>query len=166
LEQILTDTTSRIANVIRYVLKLFVEVSMIALYARSSTERQSKGLDAQIVALQEFCRSRGFKESEIKLYQDFGISGAKKSRPALDSLIADMQQGSITSIYVYSISRLSRSLKDLLELMNQFENHAVEFESLTEAFNLKSPLVDCWFPFLVHLRRWSERFYLSEQKTV
>ena len=47
------------------------------LYARTSTNRQEKGLEAQVRALKSFAEQRGITDFDI--FSDEGISGAKTS---------------------------------------------------------------------------------------
>ena len=79
----------------------------IAVYCRTSTERQSKGLESQRRALMEYCKIKNLPKP--LLYEDFGISGAKTSRPHLDRLMDDAFNGELSKVIVYSFSRFARS---------------------------------------------------------
>ncbi|MEQ1722661.1 MAG: recombinase family protein [Pseudobdellovibrio sp.] len=80
-----------------------------ALYVRVSTDLQANGLDSQIKALEQHCKIKEILN--YKIYQDFGISGAKSSRPELDQMMLDCANGLIENVIVYSFSRLARSTK-------------------------------------------------------
>lgn len=83
-------------------------------YGRVSTEHQN--LARQI----EVANSLGIEEQN----QFFDkISGAKRSRPALDELIAILSPGD--EVYSLSLCRLSRSVSDLCELMEIFQEKQV-----------------------------------------
>ena len=64
-------------------------------------------------------------------YDDGGFSGGTLDRPALQRLLADIEQGLIDVIVVYKIDRLSRSLMDFAKLVEAFEAHGVTFVSVT-----------------------------------
>ncbi len=68
-------------------------------------------------------------------YDDGGFSGATLERPALQRLIADIEDGQVDVIVVYKIDRLSRSLMDFARLVEIFDRNDVTFVSVTQAFN-------------------------------
>lgn len=56
-----------------------------------------------------------FKDIQIdKVYKDV-ISGAKRERPELDKMLNELEEGDV--VYIASIDRLSRSTKDLLDIV-------------------------------------------------
>ena len=61
------------------------------LYARTSTNRQEKWLEAQIRALRSFAEQKGI--TEYDMFSDEGISGAKASRPGLDQAMDSIRAG-------------------------------------------------------------------------
>ena len=58
------------------------------------------------------------------------VSGKNASRPGLDSLLNKLRTGD--ELLVWRLDRLGRSLQNLIELINQFEQKGVKFKSLTE----------------------------------
>ena len=66
-----------------------------------------------------------FKEYEVfKVYEDAGISAKDmKSRPAFQEMLEDMKQGKINYIVAYKLDRVTRSVRDLEELIAQLELH-------------------------------------------
>ena len=66
-----------------------------------------------------------FKEYEVfKVYEDAGISAKNiKDRPAFQEMLADMKQGKINYIVAYKLDRVTRSVRDLEELISQLELH-------------------------------------------
>ena len=66
-----------------------------------------------------------FKEYEVfKIYEDAGISAKNiKDRPAFQEMLADMKQGKINYIVAYKLDRVTRSVRDLEELIAQLELH-------------------------------------------
>lgn len=95
-------------------------------YARVSTQHQE--LNRQIDLLeQQNC-------NEILTEK---MTGTKASRPQLDRLKDKLRPGD--TVVVESFSRLGRSTKDLIELVNYFEEHDVKLVSLKENFDTTTP---------------------------
>ena len=66
-----------------------------------------------------------FKEYEVfRVYEDAGISAKNiKDRPAFQEMLADMKSGKINYIVAYKLDRVTRSVRDLEELIAQLELH-------------------------------------------
>ncbi len=109
-----------------------------AAYARTSTAMQSSGLDAQVRALRRYCTEREI--TDYVIYEDDGISGAKKSRPALNRMMKDVEEGRIDRVIVYSFSRYARSTSHLLQALTIFKEKEVAFVSITENIDTDTPL--------------------------
>lgn len=109
-----------------------------ALYARTSTVMQASGLDAQIRALRRYCSHHNI--TNYVIYEDDGISGAKASRPALDRMMKDVNDGNIGRVIVYSFSRYARSTSHLLKALETFKSLNVAFVSTTENLDTNTPL--------------------------
>ena len=58
-------------------------------------------------------------------------------RPELQGLLARLRPGDV--LVVYKLDRLSRSLRDLLRLLESLEQSGVTFRSLTESIDTSSP---------------------------
>lgn len=98
---------------------------MIYGYARVSTNDQETTL--QIDALKRM----GVDE----IVQEKASSVGK--RPALRALLPRLQKGDV--LLVYKLDRLARSLKDLLQILEQLEQAECGFRSLTEPIDTVSP---------------------------
>lgn len=101
--------------------------NMIIGYARVSTEQQN--LDRQIDALIQY----GVKESDIFKEK---MTGTKKDRPELDKVKLKARAGD--TVVVESLSRLGRSTKDLLNLVDEFDNADIQLVSLKENVDTKT----------------------------
>ena len=107
---------------------------MVGIYVRVSTEEQALNgfsIRAQIEKLTAYCT---IKEWDIyDVYKDDGISGKNiKDRKELLRLIDDIKQKKVNNILVYKIDRLTRSTKDLIELVDFFNLNNCSFNSFTE----------------------------------
>ena len=65
------------------------------------------------------------------------ISGTMASRPSLDKMIGKLRTGDI--VKVESFSRLGRSTKNLIELVELFEKKGVQLVSVKENFDTTTP---------------------------
>ena len=92
---------------------------MIIGYARVSTQEQK--LDRQIDALQ----ARGCE----RIYQE-KITGTKADRPEYQKMLDALRPGD--TLVIDSFSRLSRSTKDLLDVVERLNNLGVNIVSLKE----------------------------------
>jgi len=92
---------------------------MILGYARVSTKDQN--LDLQIEALKKAGCDKIFREK---------ISGALKVRPELDAMISQLRAGD--TIVVWKLDRLGRSLKNIIDLVLDFNQKQVVVKGLTD----------------------------------
>ena len=95
-------------------------------YARVSTESQN--LDRQLDALEKY---------GVEMIYNEKMTGTKKDRPELLKLLDRMTDGD--TVVVESLSRLGRSTKDLIELMELFQSKGVHLVSLKESIDTNSP---------------------------
>lgn len=113
----------------------------IAIYTRVSTLEQKEhgySLGEQSERLEGYAKARGW--SVYKVYTDGGHSGASLDRPALKSMIRDIERGKVDGVLVYKLDRLSRSQKDTLYLIEDvFNRHGVGFVSMQESFDTSTP---------------------------
>jgi DNA invertase Pin-like site-specific DNA recombinase len=72
-----------------------------------------------------------------KVFEDKGISGAINKSPALIRCLAVLQSGD--TLIVWKLDRLGRSLRDLIDHLDDLRSRGVHFESLTEAIDTKTP---------------------------
>jgi site-specific DNA recombinase len=120
-------------------------VTRCAIYTRQSVEERGKNgfgsLQAQREAGEKYVSlfpEKGWELVPAK-YEDSGISGGTLERPALTQLRADIAAGLIDCVVVYRSDRLSRSIRDFLELMEEFDHHGVAFVSVSEQFDTSTP---------------------------
>jgi site-specific DNA recombinase len=111
-----------------------------ALYTRQSVsdgKEEFSSLDAQREAAEAFVKSqraRGWTALPTR-YDDAGISGATAERPALKRLLDDVEAGLVDCVVVYKIDRLSRSIADFVQMMDQFDKKGVAFAAVTQQFD-------------------------------
>ncbi len=91
-------------------------------YARVSTEQQN--LDRQLDMLQKYGVDFIYNEK---------MTGTKRNRPELEKLLERLTEGD--TVVVESLSRLGRSTKDLIWLMETFNSKGVNLISLKESID-------------------------------
>jgi DNA invertase Pin-like site-specific DNA recombinase len=107
----------------------------LVLYIRTSTADQNT--DTQLVALQDYCQRMNYKI--VDTYTDSGYSGKDQQRPEFERLLSDVRSGKVRCLCVWKIDRIGRSLRHLLNLLEEFQNLGVEFISATQNINSASP---------------------------
>lgn len=93
-------------------------------YARVSTTGQN--LDMQLAAFTDAKCEKIFNEKE---------SGVKE-RPVLKELLTFIRQGD--ELVVYKLDRLGRSLKDLLNIVDDLQTRQINMVSLNDNFDAKT----------------------------
>ena len=120
------------------------KVVRAAIYCRKSTDENLhsdfNSLDAQREACQAYIasmKSEGWVAFE-QTYEDAAVSGGTIERPALQRLMEDIQKGLVDAVVVVKLDRLSRSLRQFLDLMSFMEDHHIAFCAVTQQINTAS----------------------------
>ena len=74
----------------------------------------------------------------VTVIQDPGRSGKNLERPGLQQLLAMVEQGHVSNVFVWRLDRLSRNLGDLILLADTLGKHEVGLHSFTEKLDLSS----------------------------
>lgn len=107
----------------------------VGAYIRVSRADQRPALQAD--AITEMVERRDWKLVEI--FSDLGFSGARDRRPGLDRLLASARRREIDVIVVWKTDRMARSLRNLINMLADFEALGVKFVSITEPFDTSVP---------------------------
>ena len=105
---------------------------MLIGYARVSTIEQN--LDLQLDALKNI----GCK----KLYED-KISSSQLNRPGLNDALADLRAGD--TLVVWKLDRLGRSLRNLIELINDLQEKEIMFRSIQDGIDTSNSIGQFFF---------------------
>lgn len=95
-------------------------------YVRVSTVEQNEA--RQIEGLQKHGIDRWYTEK---------VSGKNTHRPELQRMLSELQTGD--TVYVHDFSRLSRSTKDLLDLVDNLVDRGITLVSNKEGFDTSTP---------------------------
>ena len=106
-----------------------------ALYMRVSTVDQHP--ETQLHDLRSLAAQRGLEI--VEEYVD-RISGAKARRPGLDQMLGDARRGRFDVVLVWAFDRLARSVKHLIEVLDELNNLNIEFVSFRENIDTGGPL--------------------------
>jgi len=101
--------------------------TMIFGYTRiSKGEEQNKNL-----------QRKALNEAHVERFFDEQASGARWNRPELQRMLEQLRPGDV--VVVWKLDRLSRSLKDLLIIMEHIDKAGSGFRSLTESIDTTTP---------------------------
>lgn len=108
-----------------------MKMMKVAVYVRNSTNEEKQNPQTQIGPLNKKCVLEGW---DPIIFQEFA-SGARESRPQLDRMMQRVRAREFKAVMVWKLDRLGRSLKHLLQLLEEFKTQNVKFISLTEGFD-------------------------------
>lgn len=134
------------------------------IYIRVSTEDQAKdgfSINAQKEKLTKYAEANDWKIFDY--YIDDGISGKNlDGRPEVTRLLNDVESGRINNVLIYKLDRLTRSVRDLIYLIELFEKHNCTFNSQTEKIDT-SNAVGRMFVKIIGIFAEFERENLAER---
>lgn len=119
----------------------------VGIYYRVSSLRQARdgdSLEAQQNMINRFLETqRDFSEWVLEStveYREPGRSAKdEKHRPILQRLKEDVRQGKINTVVATKLDRISRNVRDFLNLWDYFEQHGVTLHLVREKFDTSSP---------------------------
>ena len=106
-----------------------------AIYLRVSTVDQNAA--TQLHDLEALAQQRGFEV--VQRYTD-QITGTRARRPGLDQMMADARRGQFDIVLVWACDRLARSVRHLLESLDELNHLGIEFVSFREQLDTAGPL--------------------------
>lgn len=92
--------------------------------------------EAQLAAVRTLAAQHGDPEPEV--LSDWSRSGrhGTRRRPGYAELVRRIEAGEVSAVYSYSLSRLSRSLRDFAELVDLAQRHGVPVRLAKDTMNL------------------------------
>ncbi len=135
-------------------------VRKVAIYTRVSTLDQT--IDNQLIELRDHCSKMGWEI--VKEYADEGLSGtlSREKRPALNSLIKDAYRKRFDSVVCWDISRIGRSMKELVLFLSDMKDKGVGICSVRQGFDTSTSMGEIMFQFVGILSSW-EREMIRER---
>ena len=135
-------------------------VRKVAIYSRVSTLDQT--IDNQLLELRDHCSKMGWEI--VKEYSDEGLSGtlSRDKRPALNSLIKDAYRKKFDSVVCWDISRIGRSMKELVLFLSDMKDRDIGICSVRQGFDTSTTMGEMMFQFVGILSSW-EREMIRER---
>lgn len=117
-------------------------IKRAVIYARVSTEEQAtEGFSIKAQVSELYRQAELLKMEVVHEYIDEGVSGKSISgRPEMKRLLTDARQKKFDIVLVYKLDRVSRKLKDALEISDELERNNVQLMSLQENFDTTTPM--------------------------
>ena len=135
-------------------------VRKVAIYSRVSTLDQT--IDNQLLELRDHCSKMGWEIG--KEYADEGLSGtlSRDKRPALNSLIKDAYRKKFDLVVCWDISRIGRSMKELVLFLSDMKDRDIGICSVRQGFDTSTSMGEIMFQFVGILSSW-EREMIRER---
>lgn len=138
-----------------------------AAYIRVSRAEQVEGysLDAQIRAIEDFCRARGWDAPTF--YTEPGRSAftdLTEERPAFAELLEVATAGGHDTIVVHKLDRFARSLITTLRELSRLEKSGVGFVSINENMDFTTPIGRVLLALLASFAEYYSRNLSAEVK--
>ena len=110
---------------------------MIACYCRVSTARQKN--DSQIQEINKWLTANGYDQQQVEWFVD-KESGKTLKRPAFERLQAAIFSGSVKTVVVWKLDRLSRRLRDGINLLAEWCERGIKVVVITQQIQLDGPV--------------------------
>ena len=135
-------------------------VRKVAIYTRVSTLDQN--VSNQLLELRDHCSKMGWEI--VKEYSDEGLSGtlSREKRPALNALIKDAYRKRFDSVVCWDISRIGRSMKELVLFLSDMKDKGVGICSVRQGFDTSTSMGEIMYQFVGILSSW-EREMIRER---
>lgn len=124
---------------------------MVVGYARVSTVEQN--LDRQMVALKDCGCDKVFCEK---------VSGKNTDRKELNNMLSYVREGDM--VVVAEFSRLARSTKDLLAIVELLQSKSVNLKSIKEDIDTRTPTGQLLLTVLAAISQFERETILERQK--
>src|SRR6202030_317455 len=98
----------------------------------------------------------------IDIIVDGGESAKSLNRPGMARLLAMVEEGSVKAVIVAKLDRLTRSVKDLCELLERFERRGVALVSVAESLDTGSAAGRLVLNIMAAVSQW-EREAIGER---
>lgn len=120
-----------------------MNMKKVVSYTRVSTKQQVDGysLPAQLQLIKEHCTNHN--KHITASFTDEGLSAKDTNRPGLQSMLNYIRFNDIQEVVILRFSRLSRSVSDLLAIVNQLNLAGVKIVSIHDPIDYSSPYGLC-----------------------
>ena len=132
----------------------------VVIYARVSTLDQT--VDNQLIELRDHCSKMGWEI--VKEYVDEGLSGtlSREKRPSFNAMIKDGFRKKFDTVVCWDISRIGRSMKELIMFLSDMKDRDIGICSVRQGFDTSTSMGEIMFQFVGILSSW-EREMIRER---
>ena len=132
----------------------------VACYYRCSTSDQK--VSNQMIELRDYCSKMGWEIT--KEYVDEGLSGTLSGakRPAFNEMTKDAYRKKFDAVVCWDISRLGRSMKELILFLSDMKDRDIGICSVRQGFDTSTSMGEIMFQFVGILSSW-EREMIRER---
>jgi DNA invertase Pin-like site-specific DNA recombinase len=109
----------------------------VACYCRVSTRQQKT--DSQKAEIQRWLKGHGLNPKSVQWFEDHE-SGKSIQRPAFEKLQQAIFSGQVRTVVVWKLDRLSRRLKDGINVLADWCEQGVRIVSVTQQIDLTGPV--------------------------
>jgi site-specific DNA recombinase len=132
-------------------------------YVRVSTEKQADfgvSLEAQTEKVRAMAVVQGAELTEVII--DAGESAKSLNRPGMARLLALVDSRGVDTVIIAKLDRLTRSVKDLAELLELFNRRGVSLVSVADALDTRRAAGRLVLNIMVSVSQW-EREAIGER---
>src|SRR2546426_469120 len=132
-------------------------------YVRVSTDKQADhgvSLEAQEAKIRAMATVQGAEI--VELIVDGGESAKDLKRPGMERLLALVDERKVQTVIIAKLDRLTRSVKDLAELLERFQRSGVSLVSVAESLDTGSAAGRLVINIMTAVSQW-EREAIGER---
>ena len=132
-------------------------------YARVSTEAQAEdgvSIAAQEERIRAYAAAMGFGVDRLVI--DRGESAKSLQRPGMAQILRDIRAGAVERVLVHKLDRLTRSVRDLADLIDLCSRYDVALVSVMEHLDTKTAAGRLLVQLLATIAEW-ERAAIAER---
>ncbi|MFH1460489.1 MAG: recombinase family protein [Candidatus Omnitrophota bacterium] len=133
----------------------------IAFYSRVSTDEQTN--ENQQLIFRDYIESHQIPHNKCRMFLETA-SGFITKRPVLHDLIERIRLGQIEKVVIKRLSRLARSLKQLIGLLELFDKYKVELITLRENIDTGSANGKLFFHILGAMAQFERDLIVERTK--
>ncbi len=112
--------------------------------------------------LDDLRRFAGQRLGRAYEYVDVGVSGTQRRRPQLDALLKDAHKRLFDVVLVWKFDRFARSVKHLVDSLEEFRALGIDFISYTEGIDTTTPSGELLFHIMGAVAQF-ERDLIAER---
>jgi site-specific DNA recombinase len=144
----------------------------VGIYVRVSTEEQARveegSIKNQVETLTKYVEAENLKDGKwgalVDVYRDEGYSAKSLNRPELKRLLLDISKKRIDTVVIVEISRLSRLVKDWIDLRSFFHDHGAAFIATRQRFDTSTAMGRAMLDFAIQFAQLEREMTVERVK--